>query len=154
MMTKRTQLCISALLFAGVVASVRAEPVELGPKGRLLPLNPQRNAHAEVTVENGSFQIELLDGDLKPVLLDKQTLTAIGGERAKPARMPVEVKDNRFVTPVPSGDDIWMLLQIKPAPGARKFRVRFHYDLTRCSDCDKPRWLCACEATKAKQQQP
>lgn len=146
----RAELCtvVLALSFAGT--AMAAEPVELGPKGgRLLALNPERSGYAEVTSENNSFYIELLDRDLKPVVIDQQTLTAVGGERRSPQRLPVETRDNRFVTPVPAGEEVWMLLQIKPSAGARKFRVRFHHDLKPCDTCKQPSWLCSCAASKS-----
>ena len=147
----RAELCALILSLAFGGTAMAAEPVELGPKGgRLLALNPERSGYAEVTSDNNSFYIELLDRDLKPVVIDQQTLTAVGGERRAPQRLPVETRDNRFVTPVPAGDEVWMLLQIKPSPGARKFRVRFHHDVTSCPECGKQRWLCECDAKKSK----
>ena len=101
-------------------------------------------------MEGDSFHVALLDGERKPVAIEQQALTVVGGERTKPARLPVETVNNRFVTPVPKGEEVWMLLQIKPSPGARKFRVRFRHDVTSCPECGKQRWLCECVAKKSK----
>ena len=145
----RSLLCAIALLFTAVLNGAAAEPVELGPNGgRLLPLNPQRSGYAEVTVEGDSFHVALLDAERKPVAIEQQALTVVGGERTKPARLPVETVNNRFVTPVPKGEEVWMLLQIKPSPGARKFRVRFHHDVKPCDVCRRQAWLCSCSAAK------
>ena len=47
------------------------------------------------------FQIGLLDKDMKPMPIEKQTLTATTGDRSKPEKLTVETKDGKFVVPDP-----------------------------------------------------
>ena len=65
--------------------------VALGPNGgRILEFSKNESMHGEVTVKDGKFHIAVLDKDMKPAKMDKQSLTATGGTREKPEKLAVE----------------------------------------------------------------
>ena len=107
--------------------------------------------HGEVTVKDGKFHIALLDKDMKPVKIEKQSLTAITADRDKPEKLAVEVKDNHFILPMQTGDDYWTVIQFKLSADTKAITARLHYNAKPCPECKKPEWLCAC-ASKGKKK--
>ena len=126
--------------------TVRAHSqVEIGPNGgRVLEFSTNQTVHGEVVEKDGMFQIFLLDKDMKPLPVDKQTLTATTGDRSKPEKLTVETKDGKFVAPIQKGDDHWTIFQFRETPDAKPVTARLHYIAKKCSECDKPDWLCEC----------
>ena len=120
--------------------------VELGPHGgRILEFSKNESMHGEVVFKDNHFQIALLDKDMKPVPIAEQELTATSGDRAKPEKLTVEKKDGAFVVPaVKSGE--WVIFQFRENAKAKPITARLQYDLTVCSACKEPEWLCKCAA--------
>lgn len=56
--------------------------------------------------------------------------------------------DDRFVTPIPIGNDIWFMFKLKPNPTSKPYRARLHYHTAPCPKCAKPLWLCECNPQK------
>lgn len=139
-----------ALLFIATTALLSAhEGVELGPNGgRILEFSKNETMHGEVTLKDGKFQIALLDKDMKPVTIAKQTLNATSGDRSNPEKLTVEVKDNKFVVPSLKGAEYHLVFQFKPAPDAKAITARLHYNAETCDGCDAPEWLCKCKVEK------
>lgn len=122
------------------------EGVELGPKGgRILEFSKNETLHGEVTLKDGKFHVAVLDKDMKPLKIEKQTLSAISGDRKNPQKLAVEVKGDQFVVPALSGDDYYLVFQFKPAPDAKAVTARLHYNAANCSGCNSPEWLCKCK---------
>ena len=128
--------------------------VELGPNGgRILEFSKNETMHGEVTVKDGKFNIAVLDKDMKPVKVDKQTLTATTGDRDKPKKLEVTKDDKGFSVPVVK-DGEWLIVQFKLTPDAKAITARLEYDTKKCGECSNPEWLCKCpkkEETKKKQ---
>ena len=139
-----------ALLFIATTALLPAhEGIELGPNGgHILEFSKNETMHGEVTLKEGKFQIALLDKDMKPVAIDKQTLAATSGDRSSPQKLAVEVKGNQFVVPALPGEDYHLIFQFKPAPDAKAITARLHYNAATCSGCNSPEWLCKCKEEK------
>ena len=138
-----------ALLFVITSALSAHEGIELGPNGgHILEFSKNETMHGEVTLKEGQFHIALLDKDMKPVVIDKQTLAATSGDRSNPQKLTVEVKDKHFVFPALKGDDYHLIFQFKPAPDAKAITARLHYDAANCSACNSPEWLCKCKEEK------
>jgi hypothetical protein len=119
--------------------------IEIGPnKGRILEFSTDESMHGEVVRKDDKLHIILLDKDMKPVVIDKQTLTATAGTRQKPEKLEVTITESGFAIPEPEGGQ-WLILQYKQDPEAKPVTARLHYDTTVCGGCEKPEWLCSCE---------
>ncbi|MBL9180274.1 MAG: hypothetical protein JNM65_19585 [Verrucomicrobiaceae bacterium] len=126
------------------------EGVELGPNGgRILEFSKNETMHGEVTVKGSKFHIALLDKDRKPVALDKQSLTAITGDRKSPQKLAVEKDAKGFVVPLVKAGE-WLILQYKNAPDAKAVTARMEYNTATCEECKEPEWLCKCKPEKEK----
>jgi hypothetical protein len=124
--------------------------VELGPNGgRILEFSKNETAHGEVTVKDGKFHIAVLDKDMKPVAVNKQSLTATGGTREKPERLAVENTDKGFIVPLVK-EGQWLIVQFKETPNAKAVTARFEYDTSICSKCKAEEWICKCDQEKKK----
>lgn len=124
--------------------------VELGPnKGRILELSKNETMHGEVTVKGDKFHIALLDKDMKPVAVDQQSLVALTGDRDKPTKLAVEKDAKGFTVPVVK-EGQWLIVQYKDKADSKAITARMHYDTGLCDGCEKPEWVCECEANKQK----
>ena len=139
------------LLLVLITASAFAHSnIEIGPNGgRILEFSKDESMHGEVTVKDGKFHIGILDKDMKPVKIDKQSLTATGGTREKPEKLAVEKDATGFTVPVVK-EKQWLILQYKEAPDAKAITARFEYETKPCPECKKAEWLCACGVPEKK----
>lgn len=132
-------------VFAVLVAPADGhEGVEIGPNGgRILEFSKDESRHGELTLKDGKFHLALLDQDMKPMVVDKQSLTATSGTRQSPVRLEVEKSESGFVFPeIEPGQ--WLILQYKEKPLSRAITARMEYDTSVCEECDSPEWLCSC----------
>ncbi|HCN79219.1 MAG TPA: hypothetical protein DIT13_18805, partial [Verrucomicrobiales bacterium] len=84
----KTKLSLLVTLITSLAFS--HEGVELGPNGgRIVEFSNNETLHGEVTVKGGTIHIAVLGKDMKPVAMDKQSLTATTGDRAKPVKLEV-----------------------------------------------------------------
>ncbi len=140
----------SKLLLLTLLSSIAFchEGVELGPNGgRILEFSKDTTMHGEVTVKGDKFHIALLDKDKKPVSIDKQSLTAITGDRSSPQKLTVEKDAKGFLLPLVKAGE-WLILQYKNEPGAKAVTARFEYSTAICEECKEPEWLCKCKPEK------
>jgi hypothetical protein len=145
---KQHLLTYLGLLLLSVSAMAHRD-VELGPNGgRILEFSKNESMHGEVIFKENQFQIALLDKDKKPVALGDQELTATAGDRAKPEKLIVEKKDGKFIVPAVKAGE-WIVFQFKDNAKAKAVTARLQYDLTTCSACKEPEWLCKCSATSS-----
>jgi hypothetical protein len=98
-------------------------------------------------VKGDKFHIAVLDKDMKPVKIDKQTLTANNGDRENPKKLEVTKDDKGFIVPVVKSGE-WLIVQFKLTPDAKAITARMEYNTKACGECKKPEWLCACAAKK------
>lgn len=125
------------------------EGVELGPNGgRIIELSNNETLHGEVTVKGETFQIALLDKDMKPLAIDQHTLTATNADRKNPKKLEVTSTPTGFSLPLlPSGE--WLIVRFKESATAKALTARFEYDTSNCEGCNKMEWLCACKKDDA-----
>lgn len=124
------------------------EGVELGPNGgRILEFSNNETLHGEVTVKGDQFHIAVLDKDMKPVTMDKQSLTATTGDRAKPVKLEVTKDAKGFVLPVVKPGE-WLILRYKDHADAKAITARFEYNTAICEECKNAEWLCKCKPKK------
>ncbi|WP_395716579.1 hypothetical protein [Prosthecobacter sp.] len=126
------------------------EGVELGPNGgRILEFSDNETMHGEVTVNGGQFHIAVLDKDMKPVAVNQQSLTAMTGDRAKPAKLEVTKDAKGFVIPVVKPGE-WLVLRYKETADAKAITARFEYNTATCEECKNAEWLCKCKPEAEK----
>lgn len=118
--------------------------VELGPnKGRILEFSKDETMHGEVTVKDGKFHIAVLDKEMKPVVVNQQSLVALTGDRDKPTKLQVSQDATGFTVPLVK-DGAWLIVQYKETPDSKSVTARMRYETELC-ECDKPEWLCECK---------
>ena len=154
-MKMNTLLKIAAVIALAVASQPNLSAhsdVEIGPNGgRVLEFSTNQTVHGEVVEKEGMFYVGLLDKDMKPMPIEKQTLTATTGDRSKPEKLNVETKDGKFVVPIQKGGDHWTIFQFRETPDAKPVTARLRYIAKACAECGKPDWLCEC-AMKNKPQ--
>mgnify|MGYP000930244019 CR=1 FL=1 len=144
----KTKLILLATLLTSLAFS--HEGVELGPNGgRILEFSDNETMHGEVTVKGGTFHIAVLDKDMKQVAMDKQSLTATTGDRAKPVKLEVTKDAKGFIIPVVKPGE-WLILRYKDHADAKAVTARFEYNTVTCDGCQAPEWLCKCMPDKEK----
>lgn len=126
------------------------EGVELGPNGgRILEFSKDETMHGEITVKGDTFHVTVLDKDMKPMTLDRQSLSATTGDRNAPQKLEVEKDAKGFVLQqVKPGE--WLILQFKNTPDTKAITARFEYNTTTCEECQNPEWLCKCKPENDK----
>lgn len=151
---KRTLLQLISLITLAASPAQAHENAELGPNGgRILEFSRDESLHGEVVAKDGKFHITLLDKEMKPVAIDKHALTATGGDRNNPEKLPVEKEGDRFTVPMLKGDDFWVIFQLRRNPEEKPVTARLHYQTKVCSKCEKPEWLCECGEQPGKKAQ-
>lgn len=147
---KKHILTILSIVGFGAVSAFGHGGVELGPNGgRILEFSKNETMHGEVTVKEGKFYIAVLDKDMKPVKVDKQSLTATGGTREKPEKFAIEKTDAGFVVPLVK-EGQWLIVQYKETPDSKAVTARFEYDTGTCSKCKAEEWICKCDQNQKK----
>jgi hypothetical protein len=143
----KTKLTILALSFIASFAFGHGN-VEVGPNGgRILEFSKNETMHGEVTVKGDKFHIAVLDKDMKPVKIEKQTLTATSGDRDNPKKLDVSKDVEGFIVAVVKDGD-WLIVQFKLTPEAKAITARLEYVTKKCGECKNPEWLCICPAKK------
>ncbi len=92
-------------------------------------------------------KITFLGEDGQAIAPADQVVTAVGGDRSKPARLVFSKADGSLISdkPLPEGNMIPIVLQIKIAPGAKTVNEKFMVNLADCSECDHKEYACTCE---------
>lgn len=143
----KTKLLLLSLITS---LSLAHEGVELGPNGgRILEFSKDETMHGEIIVKGDKFHIAVFDKDMKPVVVDKQSLSAITGDRNAPQKLAVEKDAKGFVLPVIKAGE-WLILQYKNAPDTKAITARFEYNTATCEECQNPEWLCKCKPENDK----
>jgi len=143
----KTKLSILILAFTSMIGLAH-EGVERGPNGgRILEFSKNETMHGEVTVQGDKFHIALLDKDMKPVALAKQSLAATTGDRDNPQKLDVATDAKGFILPLVKEGE-WLILRFKDSPDGKAITARFEYNTKECEGCKAPEWLCKCEPEK------
>ena len=143
----KAKLITIVLTFAARFAFAHGD-IEIGPNGgRILEFSKNESMHGEVTVKEGKFHIAVLDKDMKPVKMERQSLTATGGTREKPEKLAVEKDATGFIVPLVK-EKQWLILQYRETSDAKPITARFEYETKPCGECKKPEWLCKCSEEK------
>lgn len=150
---------LAALALAGPLSATEKTPAQghdhdhghshakkvVGPNGGRLITGVNPHAEFLVTAER-KVRITFVGEDGKPVAPAEQVVTVTAGRRASPTRLSFERAGDALlsVQPLPAGNDIPAVVQIKPAPGARTIVERFHLNLEKCPTCAYAEYACIC----------
>ena len=145
---------LTAILIALTTSFALAhEGIELGPnKGRILEFSTDETMHGEVTEKDGKLHIAILDKDMKPVLVEGESLTATAGTRQAPVKLEV-AKDSKsgFIMPAAKEGE-WIIMQFKRSGSDKAITARLHFDTAKCGPCQQPEWRCACAQKNKKSE--
>ena len=116
-----------------------------GPNGGLVVTAVEPHCELLVTPQR-KLRITFLGDDNKPAALKDQSVTASGGDRAKPTKFTF-VKDGGSLLSeqaLPAGDAIPLILQIKTVPDAKAVAKRVILNLASCRGCKLAEYACTC----------
>lgn len=121
------------------------EKSEGGPNGgRLITsVNP---AIEFIVEDDRSARILFLDAERNTVAPTTQIVSLIGGERTNPTTIAFVPNGNglRSDKPLPEGNSVPVVLQIKPSPSADTVREKFNVNLSECPTCRYQEYACVC----------
>lgn len=116
-----------------------------GPNGGRILAQVEPRAEFFVRPDR-KVQITFLDKAGKSVAPVEQTVTVIAGERSAPQTLAFTKAGNALVSsaPLPSGDSVPTVVQIKPAPGGKTATEKFNVDVSKCGECKLAEYACIC----------
>jgi hypothetical protein len=103
--------------------------------------------HAEFLVlPDRRLQITFLDDQGRPRPAESQEVVVVAGERAAPTRLLFSRSGGAFVSdgPLPAGNRVPTVVQIRPAAGAKVVNERFNVDTSNCPGCKLAEYACTC----------
>jgi len=103
--------------------------------------------HLEFFVtEEGFVQITFLGEDNEILAPKEQTVSLVGGDRQNPVRLGFATKGQVLVStePLPDGNNLPIILSIKPDKASKSVREKFNLNLSDCPTCDFKEYACIC----------
>jgi hypothetical protein len=93
------------------------------------------------------IQLTFLNHEGELVAPGEQVVSLIGGDRQNPVRLRF-VSDGSVLLSdqaLPEGNNLPVILSIKPNAGSQSIRERFNLNLSDCPTCDYLEYACTCE---------
>ena len=92
------------------------------------------------------LKLTFLDDAGKPVAPSGQTVTLTGGDRLNPTKLTFVAKDGALISeqPLPAGDNVPVVLQLKMAPEASSVTEKFGVNFSTCPECKLKEYACIC----------
>jgi hypothetical protein len=103
--------------------------------------------HAEFLVlPDRRLQITFLDGEGRPRPPASQEVVVVAGERASPTRLRFSRSGETLVSdgPLPAGNRVPTVVQIRATAGAKMVNERFNVDTSTCPGCRLAEYACTC----------
>lgn len=121
------------------------DKAEAGPNGGRLITTVEPHLEFFVTKEN-FVQITFLDEKNQGIAPKEQTVSLIGGDRQNPIRLRFEKRGKVLISSValPEGNNLPMILSIKPNKESKTVREKFTLNLSDCPTCDYKEYACIC----------
>ncbi len=96
---------------------------------------------------DGKVKITFLGEDGKAVAAKDQTVSAVGGDRAKPTKLAFAKDGDSLVSdkPLPEGKEVPIVLMVKVTPDAKTVTEKFNVNLAQCPTCEHKEYACTCE---------
>jgi hypothetical protein len=104
--------------------------------------------HVELFVtKDRKLRFTFIDGDGKAVAPTDQKITVICGKRTSPTRLTFAKDKGSLLSdkPLPAGENIPTVIQIKTSPEAKTTMVRLNLNLEDCPTCDHLEYACTCD---------
>ena len=91
-------------------------------------------------------KLTFLDDAGKPLAVAQQTATVTSGDRMNPVKLTFTAKDGALVSeqPLPAGDNVPVVLQLKMAPEASSVTEKFGVNFSTCPECKLKEYACIC----------
>src|SRR5687768_16010107 len=91
-------------------------------------------------------QITFLDQAGKATPPADQIVTIVAGDRMSPTTLTFSKSGNTLLSnaPLPPGDDVPAVVQIKPTSKAKAVTEKFNVDLSKCGECKLAEYACIC----------
>jgi hypothetical protein len=119
---------------------------EAGPNGgRILTATEPRFEF--FVMADRKVKITFLGEDGKAIALKDQSVTAVGGDRAKPTKLAFAKDGESLVSdkPLPEGKEIPIVLQVKMDKEAKTVTEKFNVNLADCPECKHKEYACICD---------
>lgn len=119
---------------------------QAGPNGGRVVTSVEPHYELFVTTER-KVKITFLGEDGKPVAADKQSVSAVGGDRANPTRMAFAKDGTSLLSDksLPAGMVVPLIVQVKTASDAKTVTERISLNLAKCPTCEHAEYACTCE---------
>ncbi|MCX6847654.1 MAG: hypothetical protein NTY98_01915, partial [Verrucomicrobia bacterium] len=143
---KKTLLHLATLLALCASLHAHGRFIFSPDGGRILAIDSVNTPNAKFKVSaDRRFEITFLDKDRKPITIGERKLVVTAGDRSAAKKLSVEAKGDTFVTEAaPTGDDYYVIMQLREAGAAKSIPFRLHFNAAVCSECKKPEWQCDC----------
>lgn len=137
-------LALLALSLASSSA-LAAEKKVAGPNGGRIITAVAPRAEFFVLPDR-KVQITFLGQDGKAVPPADQVVTVTAGERSAPKTLTFARSGNALVSnlPLPAGDAVPTVVQIKSSPAGKLVAEKFNADLGKCEECKLAEYACVC----------
>jgi len=142
----KTKSLLIAVLLA-VTTAFASEKTAAGPRGgRMLIADPIR-AEFFVTAER-RVEISFYDQAGQSVSQGTATVTVTAETPDGRVTLPLVPEDAALVStePLPPGEPYRVVVQVRPAPGARPSNFRIELALHECGECQHAEYACTCES--------
>ena len=119
---------------------------EAGPNGGKILTSVEPHCEFLVTPER-KVRLTFLDEEGKPAKVGEQQATAHCGDRANPTRLAFSAHEGVLISdkPLPAGNTVPMVLQLKMAADGKTVTERFAVNLADCPGCHLKEYACTCE---------
>ncbi len=148
-MKHATPTLLAALLLAaaapGADEPAAAKPLAGPNGGKLLPFGALQAEF--VVLKERKVAVNLFDAALKPVAPSGQQAAATAQAPSGAAKLEFDQAATGFTSKsaLPDGDGYILVLQLRPAPGAKPENHRIKLDLAVCGGCNRAEYACTCE---------
>ena len=117
-----------------------------GPNGGRIITSVEPHFEFYLTKER-KIQITFLSDNGKVIAPKEQVVSLIGGDRQNPVRLRFASKGSVLLSDnaLPEGNNLPIILSIKPDAKSKTIRERFNLNLSDCPTCDYLEYACICE---------
>ena len=142
----KSKLAVIAALAASITLACAEKPKEIkAPNGGRIIEGVEPHAEFLLTKEQ-KVEIRFLDESGKVIAPAEQVVTVTMGDRAAPTKLTFAKEGDKLVSDktVPAGDNLPVVLQVKPTPEAKAITDKFNLNLSGCPSCENQEYACAC----------
>lgn len=152
MKTTTKTLFIAATAFLTIIGGAIAgaghdhgEKTVAGPNGGRLLTSVDPHAEFLVTSDR-KVKITFVGEDGKVIPAADQIVSVTTGERSAPVKLTFAKEGDVLVSdvPIPEGNMLPTVIQIKATPDAKPEVVKFNLNMANCSGCQKAEYACTC----------